>query len=152
MEFDEFINTIKKLAETDIIYSNNLIIRNKLTSKNYFYCPLCNNWIIGSEYLFQTFADDDKANWLANMVTHYRHGHITSWNKCWGRYGNYYRGYWFKDYDEEKRKVNERQKRQILRQCKQFLLDHHFTVDDFKQLSETSEETIKLAEKILKYE
>ena len=33
-----------------------------------------------------------------------------------------------------------------------FLLEHHFTVDDFKQLSETSEETIKLAEKILKYE
>ena len=115
-------------------------------------CPYCNSRFECSEYLSKVFKNNPKIEWLANMVTHYRHDHLTSWNKCWGRYGNYYRGHWFKDYDEEKRKVNERQKRQILRQCKQFLLDHHFTVDDFKQLSETSEETIKLAEKILKYE
>lgn len=145
MEFDEFINTIKKLAETDIIYSNNLIIRNNLTSKNYFYCPLCNNWILGSEYLFKTFADDDKANWLANMVTHYRHGHITSWNKCWGYGGNYYRHGWFGNYDEEKQKVNERAKRQIIRKATKFLIDNEIKSDTFLKLQNTTEETLKLA-------
>jgi hypothetical protein len=113
-------------------------------------CPSCEDYFQCSSYLAEVFADNPKAEWLANMVTHYRHDHLTSWNKCWGRYGSYYRGYWFKDYDEEKAKVNERQKRQILRQCKDFLIENNFTVKDFECLQNTTEETILLAKKILR--
>lgn len=113
-------------------------------------CPSCEEYFQCSSYLAEVFADNPKVEWLANMVTHYRHDHLTSWNKCWGRYGSYYRGYWFKDYDEEKAKVNERQKRQILRQCKDFLIENNFTVKDFECLQNTTEETILLAKKILR--
>ncbi len=118
----------------------------------YFYCPLCDSHHPQSSYLAEIFSGDEKARWIANMVTHYRHSHITSWNKCWGRYSGSYRDGWFTDYDAEKHKVNERAKRQIIRKAKEFLRNHDFTVEIFKKLSGTSDETIMLAEKHLGYE
>jgi hypothetical protein len=93
---------------------------------------------------------DEKVLWLANMITHYRHEHITSWNKCWGYNGRYYRSGWFGDYESEKMMVNERAKRQIVRKANQFLIDNKIELEHFRQLQNTSEETIRLVEKILK--
>ena len=68
-------------------------------------CPICNHHFIASDYLVEILADDPKARFIANMVTHYRHNHIAYWNRCWGRNGDYYRKNWFGDYDEEKQTV-----------------------------------------------
>lgn len=114
------------------------------------YCPICKKYFQGSEYLDTIFKDDEKILWLSNMVTHYRHTHITSWNKCWGYGGGYYRGHWFGDYDEEKAKVNERAKRQIIRKCADYLKYYGFNTEDFKKLQNTTNETIIVAEKLLK--
>ena len=113
------------------------------------YCPICKHYFDGSEYLKTVFLDDEKALWFANMVMHYRHSHITSWNKCWGYGGRYYRSGWFGDYDEEKAKVNERAKRQILRKCKDYLKANGFTKDVLDKLQNTTEETREVAMKIL---
>lgn len=114
-----------------------------------FFCPMCNNYFKESEYL-STVISNPRTLWLANMVTHYRHNHITSWNKCWGRYGGYYQGYWFGDYDEEKSKVNERAKRQIIRKCLSFLQAKSIVKADFEGLEYNSPETIVLINKKLK--
>lgn len=112
------------------------------------YCPICKSHFDSSEYL-ATIFEVRKQRWLANMVTHYRHRHITSWNKCWNQYGRHYRGEWFGNYEEEKAKVNERAKRQIIRKATDFLLYHEFTIGDFLALQGTENETIELAKKKL---
>lgn len=112
-------------------------------------CPICNHVFSCSAYL-KTVIKDEKVLWLANMITHYRHEHITSWNKCWGYNGRYYRSGWFGDYESEKMMVNERAKRQIVRKANQFLIDNKIELEHFRQLQNTSEETIRLVEKILK--
>jgi hypothetical protein len=126
-----------------------MIKRNK--NSYVVYCPICKKYFQGSTYLITVF-EKDKILWLANMITHYRHTHITSWNKCWGYGGGYYRQNWFGDYDTEKQKVNERAKRQIIRKCTEYLKYYGFTTDDFLKLQNTTEETVNLANKVLVYE
>lgn len=118
------------------------------TTQNKFYCPLCNRSIVRSEYLTVTFGDT-KEGWLANMVTHYRHDHIASWDRCWGYEGRRYRAGWFGNYDEEKQKVNERAKRQLIRKAKTYLLHHQIQPEDFLKLEKTDSQTFALAKKML---
>lgn len=108
-----------------------------------FYCPICNREYKESNYLAEAITDI-KVRWLANMITHYRHDHITSWNKCWAEYGNNYRRGWFGDYEEEKKKVNERAKRQIIRKCFAYLSEHGINADHFQILQNTTPETLEL--------
>lgn len=117
-------------------------------SCTYQQCPICCENFETSDYLNETFKDEH-VRWLANMVTHYRHGHIKSWDKTWSRgsYGWNQLSEW--TYDQEKLKVNERAKRQILRKCKDFMIENGFTVEHVKKLQNTDSETIKLYEKIL---
>jgi len=119
----------------------------KRVGKNFFYCPICKICFEGSEYL-KTAIPNPKTLWLANMVTHSRHKHIKYWNKCWEENGISYRRGWFKDYDFEKQKVNERVKRQILRKCKDYMKSIRFKMKDLLQLQVNSEETIALFEKL----
>ena len=121
---------------------------NLVGDDNRFHCPICGELYDGSDYL-KTVFQDQRSLWLANMVTHYRHNHISWWNNCWGRYGNSYRGYWFKDYDEEKAKVNEAAKRQIARLSKGFLMRNGIGVIHFTALQGTTEKTIESVRKIL---
>lgn len=115
-----------------------------------FYCPIDGKWWDGSEYLLTVFKDARKL-WLANMVTHYRHEHINWWNNRWCSGGMmnrwYYRQCVNSDYDTEKIKVNNQAKRQIIRKCTQFLVDHGFTVNDFSALQNTDVATLKLFNK-----
>lgn len=113
-------------------------------------CPICNSYFETSHFLNEAI-EGEHTRWLANMVTHYRHNHITSWNNMWGRNGNYYRNRWCDNisYDELKIDFNERAKRQILRKCKSYLIENKFTTDHVKQLEHSDIKTIHLYEKIL---
>jgi acyl-homoserine lactone acylase PvdQ len=114
-----------------------------------FLCPICFSPMKRSEYLMQVLGDNPKMEWLANAITHYRHYHITSWNKCWGRHGNSYRKKWFKNYEDEKKRVNERAKRQIIRKAFRELYQLGITADDFKSMKNTDEDTLRVAMKFL---
>ena len=112
-------------------------------------CPICSRKVEQSDYLNQIFKDEPEVNYLAHMVTHYRHNHIDSWNKCWGRHGSRYRSNWFGDYEEEKIKVNERAKRQIIRKGKDILNRLGITPDHFRRLQNTEQKTMDLSNKNL---
>jgi hypothetical protein len=118
--------------------------------KHFHICPLCNRSINRSDYLREIFADEPEVEWLANLVTHYRHDHITSWNNCWGRHGSRYRGHWFGDYESEKSIVNERAKRQLIRKGHEILRLNGITPEHFDRLQHTSIETQAIAQKLLK--
>ena len=114
------------------------------------FCPLCHVWFAGSHYLSTVF-EDERSLWLANMVTHYRHSHIKSWDKMWGRYGGYYQQaahYRDEDYEDRKSDINERAKRQIARKSLNFLIDNMIEIDVFKSLQGTTEDTIKTVSKL----
>ena len=114
-----------------------------------FFCPLCGKRFETSEYLGQVFKGKDKALWLANMVTHYRHSHITSWNKCWGWGGWAYRqAAHFGEYDTEKSIVNERAKRQIARKCPQYIVNNGITHEVYSELQGSTGETLSVVDKI----
>jgi hypothetical protein len=112
-------------------------------------CPICSRKVNNSEYLNEVFMDKPEVNYLAHLVTHYRHDHITSWNKCWGRHGASYRSNWFGDYDLEKCKVNERAKRQIIRKCSRILKMIGIKSEHFMELQNTEPKTLELANKVL---
>lgn len=113
------------------------------------YCPICNQYFRTSTYLNSKFTDE-KVRWLANMVTHYRHVHVTSWDKCWGSNRiPYYKSNLHLDYETEKIKVNERGKRQILRKCIDQMKADGFTVNDVLALKKTERKTSDLYRKLL---
>lgn len=113
------------------------------------WCPICKKHFETSDYLSTVF-ECQHTLWLANMVTHFRHNHITSWDKQWGKNGHYYRSAFpERDYDEMKKEVNERAKRQILRKCKTYMLEHGFKVEHVESLQNTTEKTLELYRKIL---
>jgi hypothetical protein len=112
-------------------------------------CPICSQKVGQSEYLNEIFANEPEVNYLAHLVTHYRHNHIDSWNRCWGYQGWRYRGNWFVDYDEEKRKVNERAKRQIIRKGRVILNELGIKPEHFARLQNTEEKTMEVANKLL---
>lgn len=113
-------------------------------------CPICKSLIKQSEYLASVIRDP-RVLFLANMITHYRHSHISSWNKMWGDGGRYYRrAAKFGDYETEKKKVNERAKRQIIRKCYPVLLQMGITPGHFAQLQNTDPQTMAIANKFLR--
>jgi hypothetical protein len=128
-----------------------MILKNQIMEKfiSQKICPICHSKVSNSDYLNQQFENEPEVNYLAHLITHYRHNHISSWNKCWGYNGHHYRQNWFGDYDEEKKKVNERAKRQIIRKGKEILRKIGIKPAHFSRLSNTEEKTMALAEKIL---
>ena len=112
------------------------------------YCPICDDFFKTSYYLEKKIKNKH-VRWLANMITHYRHEHITSWNNTWnkGQYGSIHLSQ--DTYEKEKIKVNERAKRQILRKCKNEMIKDGFMVKHVKQLQHTDNKTIELYEKYL---
>lgn len=120
-----------------------------LFENDMFFCPLCKDYFPESDHL-KTVIDNKNTLWIANMVTHYRHTHIKSWNRCWNSYsGNHYRSGWFGDYESEKSEVNERAKRQIVRKCTEYLKHYSITLQDFEGLEFNDEKTLELIRKKL---
>jgi hypothetical protein len=114
-----------------------------------FFCPVCNDYFKGSNHLLEVFGGNKKSLWIANMVTHHRHHHITSWNKRWD--GTYQDSDFNKNfiYDFEKMKLNEQAKRQIITKCKDFIVYHKITVDDLLLLKDNEPKTIEKWVKLL---
>ena len=114
-----------------------------------FFCPICGEYYWQSAYL-SGLDFDEKTKWLANMVCHYRHVHIPSYdfackNKVYAqkivRHNEY--EYW----KEMKIKTNERAKRQIWRKIGKYMLLHG-TRDEWiaavKKLKNTTKKTIEV--------
>lgn len=111
-----------------------------------FFCPICVDFNKASEYL-NSVITDKKTLWLANMITHYRHHHISWWDKKYGRNSVYKVQYG--DYETEKLKVNNSTKRQILRKCLLFLNNHGFCRENFLTVKDNDQATIDLIKKLL---
>ena len=109
---------------------------------NLCFCPLCDDWFVGSDYLASVF-ENPRALWVANMVTHYRHRHVDYYNRHVG-YAS-----WSGRYDEFKHLVNERAKRQVIRKARHFLREHRIAAEHFAELQGTTEETLALASRML---
>ncbi len=115
-----------------------------------FICPICKDVITRSEYLAGVFSDEPKLEYIANLVTHYRHAHISSWNRMWGHYGRSYRSAAkFGDYEAEKKKVNERAKRQLIRSCYPIFVLLDITAEMFTRLENTDRYTLQIANEFL---
>lgn len=96
-----------------------------------------------SEYLERKFRHDEKALWLSNLITHYRHEH-TNWDK------NKYKLNGNKGiYDKDKAAVNEYIKQVIIRKYPEFLKQHKINSEVFKKLQNTTNQTIKLIERVI---
>jgi hypothetical protein len=107
-------------------------------------CPLCQQPIEESVYLASVISDE-RVLYLANLVTHYRHNHV-SWDDSW-RYMQRRHPMW--DYDKAKSIFNERAKRQYIRKAHEYLVSLGITADHFSQLQNTTEETLKVANRYL---
>jgi hypothetical protein len=92
-----------------------------------FYCPFCEAEHIKSDYLSKAFADDTKVQWLANMVTHYRHDH-TDWDNIWPNTEKW-------QYEIRKEAINNKIKIEILKYAKDFLIERGITAQHFTRLA-----------------
>lgn len=121
----------------------------------FFFCPLCASYHAEFKGLKENVKGkiSTSAYWVANIVTHYRHNHIESWNKMWDkRTGGYYRDsfrYEDSEYERRKEEVNERAKRQIIRKSLSYLRFHKITSRAFLELKGFDEKTLVLAKKKL---
>ncbi|MEX1135856.1 MAG: hypothetical protein WEB89_03065 [Balneolales bacterium] len=125
------------------------IYKTTTSAQTKFYCPLCDSHHAESEYLATAFKND-KTKWLANMITHYRHSHINSWDKVWGVGGYGYHNLSQLTYSFEKEKINNFAKQQIVKEATDYLLYHNITELHFKALHGTNKKTLSLAGKMLK--
>jgi hypothetical protein len=83
------------------------------------FCPICNNKIsFISDYLWDNFVADQKdwvTYWIAGLVTHYRHDHIRYYDRSWRSPGYRRKNKEYTSYEDFKKIINNRAKRQILR-------------------------------------
>lgn len=107
-------------------------------------CPLCKRQINQSEFL-ASVIEDKKVLYLANLITHYRHDHI-SWDRQWS-YMQRKHPMW--DYEECKSQVNERAKRQYIRKAYPLFRSMGITAGHFAQLMNTDDKTLGVANKFL---
>lgn len=79
-------------------------------------CPLCGRPLRPSVHLEAAFAGDPYGYWFARLVTHYRHEHISYYDKSLHSPGYARRSpLAMQGYDALKAEVNERAKRQVIR-------------------------------------
>jgi len=130
-------------------------IKKAISNNKPIYCPVCQSFDcdIQSDYLKNIFKKNKFAYWASVLVTHYRHEHITYYDKSW-RFSRYReKNYEYKDYDSFKAIVNNRAKRQIIRKV---IKDSAIKTDvkkslinGFKFLQKNDDKTIELIEKTL---
>ncbi len=107
----------------------------------FIYCPVCDKLVCGSNYLFSVFHRDEKLNWLANIITHFRHNHHSMYNEiCRTHYVNL-----GKYYNSIKAEINEGIKRKIIINHAEFLIKIGVTSSHFAKLQNTKPKTIELA-------
>lgn len=80
-----------------------------------FSCPACREEVHRSDYLVMVFRGDPYAEWMANLVTHWRHEHQNSYGISL-RNSTYREKMWRgRAYEEVKAEINNRAKRQLMR-------------------------------------
>lgn len=103
-------------------------------------CPLCGNVFFFSEFL-ETAIENNKTRLVANLITHYRHEHQSSWNRSCHyvsfKYGEI-------AYENSKIEHNNRAKRQIIRKAKDWLVANEINRDDLLELKDNDHKTINL--------
>ena len=108
-------------------------------------CPICEGEFVFSAFL-DTVIPDEKTRLIANLITHYRHMHQASWNtSChyiFAMYGQ-------EAYEKSKIDHNNRAKRQIIRKCKNWLIENEISAKNFFELQNNDEKTIQLINKKL---
>lgn len=107
------------------------------------YCPLCRVYVKGSFYLRYIF-DIDRQYWLATMISHYRHNHYIDYDQRVDHEANLGR------YEAFKHLINERIKRNLLKNNKSYMNAIGITVQDVKALRDTTEDIIALARTVLR--
>ena len=107
------------------------------------YCPICKQYFSASIYLAETFAKDPGTEWLANMVTHYRHQH-----RAYDRWIGYVERKKHIPYERQKTEINEQAKRQIARKCKDYMIVNHIGLENLMQLQYRDEKTYALYAKL----
>ena len=110
-------------------------------------CPICDQIFAFSEYLNEIFPSK-QMRLLANLITHYRHSHQSSWNKSC----HYISQYLGEDaYQKAKKEHNNRAKRQILRKCKEWLFFNKIEAEHFFALKDNDQATIDLIAKVYNF-
>ena len=132
---------------TSTVYKKIYEIKNEPVC--FYWNPVEEYYDESSEYLASIFENEPKPLWIANMVTYYRHT-LKSWNNTWSRGGYGWNKISSEVYEQEKIKVNERQKRKIIKNHLPLLIEHNIGLSDFLKLQNTEEKTIELINKLLK--
>lgn len=102
------------------LYGNIRLLENHFNDYNCIqvYCPRCNILVEGSEYLFtEAFPDDYYSYWIACLVMHHRHEHISYYDNSWRfyHYGSKNKEYGELGYEDYKKLINNRAKREMVR-------------------------------------
>lgn len=124
-----------------VVTLDQYLLKNQIqTSQLYMLCPLCGAHITHSYYLRKVFERDNFAYWAACLVTHYRHNHIKYYDRTWrsSSYSSKNPAYKHLGYEEFKKLVNNRAKRQIIRgivkHAKFPPREKRFLIDGFSRL------------------
>ena len=136
-------NTKKREHEYCRECHNTMLQNEKIELNGSGICPICGEEFAFSEYLNEVF-ESHQMRLLANLITHYRHSHQSSWNQSCH--------YISKKYGEDtylikKNEHNNRAKRQILRKCKDWLYENQIEAKHFLSLSDNDIGTINLINK-----
>lgn len=123
---------------------DNQLKEEKRLKFGYSTCPICGEEFSFSGYLNKIF-DTHQTRLIANLITHYRHIHQSSWNRSCHYISNKYGE---DGYLNAKKEHNNRAKRQILRKCKDWLIDNDVGAEHFLSLSDNDEQTINLISKV----
>jgi hypothetical protein len=112
-------------------------------NKRVIFCPICKRYFQASEYLFQTFEKDPGTEWLANMITHYRHQH-----RAYDRNIRYVENHFNISHEIQKQTINEQAKRQIARKCKDYMIQNNIGLGNLMELQKSDEKTYTLYKKL----
>ncbi len=111
-----------------------------------FTCPICFGLASHSEYLHEIFKDDPWAEYAACLVTHYRHQHVTYYDKSWRSWRYASKNPEYKNHNQFKIIVNNRAKRQLIRAARKTFsrVESDKLINGFAKLQYNDEATIKL--------
>lgn len=117
-----------------------------------YICPICNVKLQLSEYLHNIFKDKPYSEWAANATCHYRHRHIRYYMRSCNSHAYAEKsGFNELGYDDFKKAVNNRAKRQIIRAIQRTTWDRakkRALIEGFRDLQFNDKETTELIDKI----
>lgn len=121
-------------------------VENKYDQK-YRFCPVCEGYTIEvSDYLSGLLSG--RLLFFANLITHYRHCHIASWDSMRESAGYLKASHY--NYKPVRKKANNQIKRAVLKKYHLWFKEKGFTKEDFR-LQNNDEETNEIIEKLFEF-